>query len=304
MEQVVRIEGLAKRYRDFALTDVTLSVDAGTVVGFVGENGAGKTTTIKALLGLIDIDSGEVELLGQPVFMSSPHLGEIKQRVGVVFDTCSFPPDSTVDDVAAIGRAAYSRWDARLFGDRLRAFGVDGKKRVRELSRGMGMKLSLAFALAHDSDVLILDEATAGLDPLARDEALDILRDFMSDGERGILLSSHITSDLEKIADEVVCIHQGSIAFDVPKDEICDLAGIARCRAREFEQVACDPAAAALRSLRHEYGVDVLVKDRFAFARRYPDIAVESASIDEYLALMLRGSVCADTIARGGEVAR
>lgn len=289
MDKVLKVEGLAKRYRDFALEDVTFSVEPGTVVGFVGENGAGKTTTIKAILGLIGVDAGTVELLGQPVAPSSRNLGEIKQRVGVVFDTCSFPVDSTVSDVASIGKAAYRRWDAPAFSAYVRAFGIDGRKRVKELSRGMGMKLSLAFALAHDSDALILDEATAGLDPLARDEALDILREFMAGGERGILLSSHITSDLEKIADEVVCIHGGRIAFDVPKEEICDFAGIARCRTREFDRIARDSAAGAVRFARREYGIDVLVADRYAFAAAYPDIVVEGASIDGYLALMLKG---------------
>ena len=155
----------------------------------------------------------------------------------------------------------------------------------------MGMKLQLACALAHNPDLLILDEATAGLDPMARDEILDLLRDFMADESRGILISSHITTDLEKIADRVVCIDQGRIAFDVEKDLITDMAGVAHCRTAEFEDVRASDlfAPGELRWIRQPMSVDVLVPDRFAFAKRFPRIVCDRATIDDYLQLTLKG---------------
>ena len=157
----------------------------------------------------------------------------------------------------------------------------------------MGMKLSLACALTHDPQVLILDEATAGLDPMARDEALDRLRDFVAEPGRAILMSSHITSDLERIADRIVCIDVGRVVFDLPKDVITDETGIARCRVADFERVAASGVVPEreLRYLRHDYGIDVLVPDRFAFAETFPDIPCDRMTIDDYMALTLKGGV-------------
>lgn len=291
MEYLVKIENLEKRYDGFSLRGLSLAVEPGAVVGFVGANGAGKTTTLKALLGIIEPDGGVVELLGERVTANSSALDKLKARIGVVFDTCAFPGTCTVKAVGAIGRAAYPAWDAGVYEALCARFGLAPKKKVSELSRGMGMKLTLAFALAHHPELLVLDEATAGLDPMARDEVLDLLRAFMEDGRHGILMSTHITSDLEKIADTVVCIDGGAVVFDLPKEAIADAAGVARCRAAELEAVlesgffgkgdAC--------FAQHGYHADLLVSDRFAFARAFPDIAVERASIEDYMALRLRG---------------
>ncbi len=155
----------------------------------------------------------------------------------------------------------------------------------------MGMKLTLAFALAHHPELLVLDEATAGLDPIARDEVLDILRDFVAEGDRGILMSTHITSDLEKIADEIVCVDNGAIVFTSPKDVITDEAGVARCRAAEVETLLASGVVApgAAHVMRHDYGTDVLVPDRFAVARAFPDLVVDKATIEDYMTLTLKG---------------
>lgn len=295
MADSIFVSGLNKRYGDdFSLQDVSLSVPQGSVVGFVGANGAGKTTTIRAILGLMDADAGTVEVLGEPfgLHADAAACACVKQRIGVVFDTCPYVGDLTVKTVGAVMAAAYPSWRAGLFEEYLRRFSLTPKKKVKELSRGMGMKLQLACALSHDPELLILDEATAGLDPLARDEVLAILREYLAaDERRSMLLSSHITSDLDKIADRVVCIDAGRIVFDRDKDEICDMAGIARCRASEFEQVAASGLvdAGALRFLRHAYGIDALVPDRFAFMRRFPDIACDKATIDDYMQLVLKG---------------
>lgn len=295
MADSILVSGLTKHYGDdFSLRGVSLRVPQGSVVGFVGANGAGKTTTIRAILGLMNADEGRVEVLGEPFGFASDvaSCARVKERIGVVFDTCPYVGDLSVKTVGAVMAAAYPSWCAGLFEEYLRRFSLPQKKKVKDLSRGMGMKLQIACALSHEPELLILDEATAGLDPLARDEVLDILREYLAaDERRSMLLSSHITSDLDKIADRVVCIDAGRIVFDCDKDEICDMAGIARCRAAEFEQVIASNFADAgsLRFLRHAYGIDVLVPDRFAFMRRFSDIACDKATIDDYMQLVLKG---------------
>lgn len=291
MTNLIDIENLGKRYDDFALAGVNLAVEPGCVVGFIGSNGAGKTTTLKAALGLIAPDEGTVRLFGQAVTPGSSALDDLKSRIGVVLDTCAFPSTCRVGDAGLIGRAAYATWDASHFSRLLSTFGLSPKKKVSELSRGMGMKLTLAFALAHHPELLVLDEATAGLDPIARDEVLDILRDFVAEGDRGILMSTHITSDLEKIADTVACIDGGRMVFTKPKDVITDEAGVARCRAAEVETLLASGVVApgAAHVMRHDYGTDVLVPDRFAVARAFPDLVVDKATIEDYMTLTLKG---------------
>lgn len=295
---LIEARGITKHYDGFTLQNVSLAVEAGQITGFIGRNGAGKSTTIKALLGLISIDAGEARVLGVSAEGLAGVAVEAKERIGVVFDTVSVPPHMKIAEVAKLMARGYTTWNQAAFEGHLDQFKLDAGKAVKELSRGMGMKLSLACALAHDPQVLILDEATAGLDPMARDEVLDMLREFVSaegpDGEpvHAILMSSHITSDLDKIADEVVCIDEGRIVFSCAKDEITDLMGVARCRAAEVERVLASPSAPAeLRALHHDYGVDVLVPDRFEFARAFPQIPCDRVSIDDYMALMLKGVV-------------
>ena len=288
---LIEARGLTKHYDGFSLEGVDLAVNEGEVVGFVGQNGAGKSTTIKALLGLIRVDGGEGSVLGTPSDELTRASGAAtKERVGVVFDTVSLPGHLRVADV---GRIYASSWDAHRFSQLTHDLGLDPKKAVKDLSRGMGMKLSLACALAHDPQVLILDEATAGLDPMARDEALERLRDFVAQPGHAILMSSHITSDLERIADRIACIDAGRIVFDLEKDAITDSAGVARCRVADLERIASSGMVpdSELRYLRHDYGIDVLVPDRFAFAEMFPDIPCDRMTIDDYMSLTLKGGV-------------
>lgn len=292
MTHLIEATGLTKHYGGFSLDGVNLTVDDGEVVGFVGKNGAGKSTTIKALLGLIGVDAGEARLLGQ-VSTGGGLAPEVRERIGVVFDTVSVPPHLKVGDVGRLYGRAFRTWEGHAFARRLKDFGLDAGKQVKELSRGMGMKLSLACALSHGSSLLILDEATAGLDPMAREEVLDMLRDFVAAPGRAILMSSHITSDLERIADRVVCIDEGRIVFDLAKDAITDEMGVARCRVADFERIASSGFVpeSELRYQRHEYGIDVLVPDRYDFARRFPDVPCDRMTIDDYMTLMLKGGV-------------
>ncbi|MDO4436447.1 MAG: ABC transporter ATP-binding protein [Coriobacteriaceae bacterium] len=308
----IEVRGTTKRYGDFTLDGVDLAVEAGQIVGFIGQNGAGKSTTIKALLGLVGLDSGEARILGVPsAELARTSASKVKERVGVVFDTIAMPSHLTVAEVAQLMSCAYSTWDEQAFSAMISRFKLDRAKTVKDLSRGMGMKLSLACALAHNPQVLILDEATAGLDPMARDEVLDLLREFVAvEGPNGepvnaILMSSHITSDLEKIADEIVCIDAGKIMFTCAKDEITDMMGVARCRMADMESLLQGGALGQegeVRMLRHDYGIDLLVHDRFEFMREHPEIPCDRMSIDEYMTFMLKGEAAMGFgLPKGGE---
>lgn len=263
MQYLLEIKGASRHVSDrFSLRDVTLAVEPGQIVGFVGANGAGKTTTIRAALGLIKLDAGEVHLFGQRCGADAPDGSQrhLRSRVGLVLDTCPFPSTLKVGQVESLVGPAYPTWDRETFAGFINRFGLDPKTKVKDLSRGMGMKLQLACALSHNAKLLVLDEATAGLDPMAREELLDELLAFVADDQHSVLLSSHITSDLDRTADRVICIDNGSIVFDLPREDITDRAGIAHCtQALAAELMTCVEGAHAAR---HAYSVDVLVPNR------------------------------------------
>ncbi|RGU67201.1 ABC transporter ATP-binding protein [Collinsella sp. AF15-51] len=291
MQNLLELKGVSRRVSDrFSLHDVTLAVEPGQIVGFVGANGAGKTTTIRAALGLIKLDAGEVHLLGQRCDTYAPDETQrhLRSRIGLVLDTCPFPSTLKVGEVERLVGPAYPTWSCETFAGFIDRFGLDPKTKVKDLSRGMGMKLQLACALSHHAKLLVLDEATAGLDPMAREELLDELLAFVSDGQRSVLLSSHITSDLDRAADRVICIDNGSIVFDLPREDITDRAGIAHCtQAQASELMACVEGAHAAR---HAYSVDVLVPNRHEALEAFPEIPCDRATIDDYLRLMLKGA--------------
>lgn len=291
MQYLLELKGVSRRVSDrFSLHDVTLAVEPGQIVGFVGANGAGKTTTIRAALGLIKLDAGEVHLFGQHRDANAPDETQchLRSRIGLVLDTCPFPSTLKVGEVEALVGSAYPTWDRETFASLIDRFGLDPKTKVKDLSRGMGMKLQLACALSHNAKLLVLDEATAGLDPMAREELLDELLAFVSDGQRSVLFSSHITSDLDRAADRVICIDNGSIVFDLPREDITDRAGIAHCtQAQASELMACVEGA---RAAHHAYSVDVLVPNRREALEAFPEIPCDRATIDDYLRLMLKGA--------------
>lgn len=291
MQKLLELKGVSRRVSDrFSLRDVTLAVEPGQIVGFVGANGAGKTTTIRAALGLIKLDAGEVHLLGQRCDTYAPDETQrhLRSHIGLVLDTCPFPSTLKVCQIERLVGPAYPTWSCETFAGFIDRFGLDPKTKVKDLSRGMGMKLQLACALSHHAKLLVLDEATAGLDPMAREELLDELLAFVADGQRSVLLSSHITSDLDRAADRVICIDNGSIVFDLPREDITDRAGIARCtQAQASELMACVEGA---RAAHHAYSVDVLVPNRREALEAFPEIPCDRATIDDYLRLMLKGA--------------
>ncbi|MDJ1122639.1 ABC transporter ATP-binding protein [Olsenella sp. YH-ols2217] len=292
MADLARIDGLEKSYGDFHLGPLSLAVPEGQVLGFIGANGSGKTTTIHALFGAYKRDAGTATLMGVPVgFGPSANekaLAEAKEGAAFVFDTLSFG-DIRVEDVGRFGALAYQGWDAALFQKELRDAGIAPSRKTKELSRGMGMRLQLAFALAHHPRLLILDEPTAGLDPMAREDALDRLRAFMGEDGHGILMSSHITTDIEDIGDQVLCIDRGQKVFEMPMDDIRDRYGIARCTAAQAQALAGRFPAGSLRVLVKPHQTDVLVPDAAAFRAAEPTIPVERPSLEEFMVLMIKG---------------
>ena len=257
-ENAITVENLTKVYDGFTLKDVSFKVPAGSVVGFIGENGAGKSTTIKALLGLIPVDKGQVEVLGHKIFMEEKDV-TWREQIGVVFDECNFPLGLKGKDVQNMLKNIYRTWDAKKFRDYMDRFEIPMNKKIKDLSKGMKMKLSIAAALSHDSRLLILDEATSGLDPVVRSEILDIFREFIEDEQHTIFLSSHITSDIEKIADYVMLIHKGRLLFTEDKDELLYNYGIVRCSKKQAERI---PENLIVGKEVREYETSVLIKNK------------------------------------------
>jgi len=217
VENIIEVSNLTKRYKNFILDNVSFNVPKGYVCGFIGQNGAGKTTTLKLLLSMAIKDSGEAKILGE-----SYDNVIIKEDLGVLFDQPYYQEDWTPKHIEKALCPFYKRWDSLAFRKYLQKFSLDCGQKFKTLSRGMKMKLGLAVALSHDAKLLLLDEPTSGLDPVMRDQLLDILRDYMVEENRSVFFSSHITSDLEKIADYVVYIHRGQIVYSGLKDELIE----------------------------------------------------------------------------------
>ena len=228
---MLEVKGLCKSYGAFALEDASFSLPDGCIMGFIGQNGAGKTTTIKSIMNLVRPDAGSVKIFG--LDMEKDEIA-VKQQVGYLAGPVAFYQYYTVARVVGVYKRFYSEWSDDAFEKYTKSFGIDAGKKISTLSTGMKTKLGLALALSHNAKLLILDEPTSGLDPVARDELLDIFRDVVADGERSILFSTHITSDLDKCADLVTFIRQGKIIFSENKDEITDAHFVIKGRKAEL----------------------------------------------------------------------
>ena len=229
----IEIKDLVKTFDSFKLGPVNLTIPKGTIVGYIGQNGAGKSTTIKLLLGFLRKDSGDIRLLDE----ENPNSVVLKDKLGVVFDDLLVPEEMTLIDVEKFCHRVYSKWDKNQFYGFVEKFNLPHKKMIKNYSRGMKMKLSMAVALSHNAELLILDEATSGLDPIVREEILDLLLDFMQDENHTILISSHILSDLEKVADYIAFIHNGKILFMETKDELKENYGICTLSNEEVNNI-------------------------------------------------------------------
>ena len=279
MTNCIEIKGLVKEYKSFTLGPINLTVPGGSILGLIGENGAGKTTLIKSMLGIVKPSGGEVTLLG-----TDPD--HAKEDIGIVMDDCFFSEYLRVKDVNSVLCRVYKGWDKGLFMDYLDKFGLAGTKNIKELSRGMRMKLSLAAALAHKPRLLLLDEATAGLDPVVRDEILDEFLAFVSDEDHAILISSHITSDLEKICDYVVYLHKGEVTISGAKDELLANYGKLSCSRADLAKI--DPAL-VVGKREGDYGCQALINDRAVFQRSYPDLPLDTPTLEDLMIFTTRG---------------
>lgn len=283
MENLLQLKNVCKNYPSFTLKDVSFSLPAGSIMGFIGENGAGKTTTIKLILNEIRRDGGSIEIFGRDAVRNED---EVKEQIGVVFDESYFSSVFSAGDIGKILRGVYRGWDAALYQKYLKEFRLPEGKKIKEYSKGMKMKLSIASALAHRPRLLILDEATSGLDPVMRSEILDIFLDFIQDENRSVLFSSHITADLERVADYVTFLHEGEVVFSRSKDEIAEQFGILKCGTSQFGTLDAEDF---LRVRRGACECEALVADRAAAKRKYPNLLVEYASLDEIMLLYGRG---------------
>lgn len=258
MKNAITVKNLTKKYEGFQLNNISFEIPKGSIVGFVGENGAGKSTTIKAILGLLPVESGEIELLGHKIIKGDRETS-FKEHIGVVFDESIFPGDLRVKYIHKVMRNVYVTWKDDRFCELIKKFQLPEEKKIKELSKGMKMKLSIAVALSHDSQLLILDEATSGLDPVIRDEILDIFREFIEDENHTVFLSSHIISDIEKAADYVMMIHKGELLFQENKDEMLYRYGIVRGSKEQINMIPKDLIAGKEEG---DFGCSALVWDK------------------------------------------
>lgn len=277
----LELNGVTKQYKNFKLDGISFTVPQGSIVGLIGENGAGKSTTINAILGLIAIEHGEIS-----VFNGKDINSQTKEHIGVVFDGSNYPDNLTIKKLGKVFQNIYTEWNNEKYFELLNRFGLPVNKKLKEYSKGMKMKYSIAVALSHNSKLLILDEATSGLDPIIRDDILEMFLDFIQDEEHSILVSSHITSDLEKIADYIVFIHKGKVLFAKSKDELLENYGIIKCNSTHFNELD-KLDIISYRRLDYEY--QVLVSNRRLIEQKYPKVMVVPASIDEIMLMYVKG---------------
>ena len=284
-KNALTVSGLTKKYKEFSLSDISFEVPRGTIVGLIGENGAGKSTTLNAILGVVHKDAGQISIMGNPIEELKP---DMKEKIGVVFDGTNFSEELTPKKLNKVLKGIYASWDEDFFVSLLKKLSLPLQKKIKSFSKGMKAKLSIAVAFAHHPKLLILDEATSGLDPIVRDDILDMFLDFVQDEENSILVSSHITTDLEKVADYIVFIHEGRLIFSKPKDELLESYGIVKCGAAQFDALDKQDIIAYRKQ---DYEWQVLVADRHSAEKKYPKAMVIPATIDEIMLLYVKGEV-------------
>lgn len=284
MKNILEVKNLQKSYSDFVLGPISTHFPGGVIIGLIGENGAGKTTFIKSLLGIIQSE-GSIQIFGRDM---NEEVREIKEDIGVVLDNSFFPEVMTANDIHKIMKNLYKNWDPGLFFSYLDKFSLPRNKAIKTFSKGMRKKLEIATSLAHHPKFLILDEPTSGLDPIVRKEVLDLFLDFIQDEEHTILLSTHITSDLEHIADYILFLDKGHIVLEETRDDIMDNYGILKCGIEEFSSIKKEDV---IRFLKNKYGYEILVKNSQVLKKKYPKMILDKITLEELMVLLVKGCV-------------
>ena len=285
MDNILELHQVCKTFpkTNFTLDHVSFSIPYGSIMGFVGENGAGKTTTIGCVLNTVSKDSGTIKIFGKELADTDT---ELKEKIGVVYDGDNFPAYWTAEQLSDVMQGLYTNWDNELFKKYLNDFRLLPNQKIKSYSRGMTMKLAVAAALSHYPQLLILDEATSGLDPIMRDDMLDVFLEFVQDENHSILLSSHITSDLEKIADYITFIHNGKLIMAASKNDLVYNFAVMRCKESQFLEL--DPGD-ILAYRKRDYQIDVLVSNGKEIQRKYRNAVVDHVSVDEIMLLLVKG---------------
>ena len=281
----LEVKNLTKDYGDFVLDKLNFTLPRGVIMGLIGENGAGKSTTINCILNEIQKDDGEILIFGKDHISNEI---EIKSKLGVVFDENHFPDIFTPMEIGKYMAGIYSGWEWATYRQFLEKFELPKGKKIKDFSKGMKVKLAFAVALSHKAELLILDEATSGLDPIIRDDVLDMLIDFVQDENHSVLVSSHITSDLEKVADYITFIHKGKLVFSHDKDDLVDNYGIISCGSAIFDTLDKTDTIAYRKG---DYQYKVLVRNRNKAAKSYPKAIVSPATIEEIMLFYVKGEL-------------
>ena len=276
-ENAIEIKNLTKKYDGFTLDNISFNVPKGSIMGFIGQNGAGKTTTINSLLNILKWDSGEIKLLGKEM---PEHEYEVKEHIAAIFDVLPFNDDLSAKQLTKIMGGIWKQWDADRFQNYLDRFQLPYKKKFGQFSKGMKMKLQIAAGLSHNAKLLIMDEATTGLDPVVRNEILDIFLEYLQDENNSILMSSHITSDLEKVADMVTFIDRGKILITGIKDEILDSHGVVKCSKKDFKDFEREDYISARVT---DFGAEVMVSDRDRTAKKFSGAVIDKTTLEEIM---------------------
>lgn len=283
MENILEIRGLSKEYKDFKLDNIDLVLPRGYIMGFIGPNGAGKTTTIKLIMNLIKRNSGEINIFGLD---NLEHEKEIKEKIGFVYDECYYYQKLSIEEMAKIISKFYKNWDWTEFNNYIEKFNLNRKKLIKDLSKGMKTKFSLAIALSHKAELIIMDEPTSGLDPVFRSEILDILYELIQDENKGILFSTHITSDLEKISDYITFINNGKVQFSTSKDDLLESYYLIK---GPKEVLTSDLRGSLINLRENSFGFEALAKDLEKINCCKKDLIIERPSIEDIMVNLVRG---------------
>ena len=285
MTPVLEIKGLRKEFKGFGLKNINISLNSGYIMGFIGPNGAGKSTTIKLIMNLLKKDEGEIRIFGMDNIKDEQ---EVKNRIGFVLDENYFYEELTVEEMKWVLAPVYKAWDEKTFKKYLKDFQLPPKKKIKELSKGMKMKFSLAIALSHNADLFIMDEPTSGLDPLVRSELLDILSEVIQDENKAVFFSTHITSDLDKIADYITMINQGEIILSMPKDDILNNYGLVK-GGKELLDRDIRKSFVAIKE--NQFGFEGLAKDRKQAKKMFGDkVVIEKPTLEDVMLYYVRGN--------------